>query len=195
MNPIDRYLKSMMEVCPDINEVELLTFKDSLIIQTYEPKQLIFEKNHTHSHIHFIVEGLARAYYLDEQGNEKTTWFIQEGEFITDYPSFLSGKESHYDFQALEATKVVSLPKKAINKAYQDHASLQQYGRIIAEYILQIQQNRIESFLFKSAKERYLDFMDSNKDLANRISLAHLASYIGIERQSLTRIRKELLSK
>jgi DNA-binding MurR/RpiR family transcriptional regulator len=59
---------------------------------------------------------------------------------------------------------------------------------------LKIQQKRIEGFLFDNAETRYLDFIEENPDLFNRVSLSYLASYLGIERQSLTRIRKKLAS-
>jgi DNA-binding MarR family transcriptional regulator len=56
-----------------------------------------------------------------------------------------------------------------------------------------MQQKRIESFLFENAETRYLEFVQENPDLFNRVSLSHLASFLGIERQSLTRIRKKLI--
>ena len=55
-----------------------------------------------------------------------------------------------------------------------------------------MQQRRIESFLFDNAETRYLDFVKENPNLLNRVSLSYLASFLGIERQSLTRIRKKL---
>jgi hypothetical protein len=63
---------------------------------------------------------------------------------------------------------------------------------LVTEEVLKVQQQRIESFLFNSAEDRYLDFMLSNPSLFNRVSLSYLASYIGIERQSLVRIRKKM---
>ena len=56
-----------------------------------------------------------------------------------------------------------------------------------------MQQKRIEGFLFENAETRYLEFVKENPDLFNRVSLSHLASFLGIERQSLTRIRKKLI--
>jgi hypothetical protein len=66
------------------------------------------------------------------------------------------------------------------------------FATLIAEEVLMSQQKRIESFLFDNAETRYLDFVRENPDVFNRISLSHLSSYLGIERQSLTRIRKKL---
>ena len=69
------------------------------------------------------------------------------------------------------------------------------YGRLIAEHVLTVQTDRVESFLFENAEQRYLNFIDKNPDIINRISLTHLASYLGIERQSLSRIRKKIVEK
>ena len=69
------------------------------------------------------------------------------------------------------------------------------YGRLIAEHVLTVQTDRVESFLFENAEERYLNFIEQNRDIINRISLSHLASHLGIERQSLSRIRSRIARK
>ena len=56
-------------------------------------------------------------------------------------------------------------------------------------------QLRIDSFIFDNAEMRYLQFVQNHPDLFNRISITQLSSYLGVERQSLTRIRKKLLQK
>jgi DNA-binding MarR family transcriptional regulator len=57
-----------------------------------------------------------------------------------------------------------------------------------------MQQRRIEGFIFGNAESRYLSFVRENPALLNRVSVSHLASFLGIERQSLTRIRKRLVT-
>jgi DNA-binding MarR family transcriptional regulator len=69
---------------------------------------------------------------------------------------------------------------------------LERYGRLVAEEVLKFQQKRIESFLFETAEQRYLNFVKEQPELLSRVSLSHLSSYLGIERQTLTRIRKKL---
>jgi len=80
-----------------------------------------------------------------------------------------------------------------IQKGYEQFPIFERYGRLIAEEVLKMQQKRIEGFLFENAETRYLEFVKENPDLFNRVSLSHLASFLGIERQSLTRIRKKLI--
>ena len=58
-----------------------------------------------------------------------------------------------------------------------------------------IQTKRIEDFLFMKPEERYIDFVKNNHEIMNRVSLSHLSSLLGIERQSLSRIRKRIALK
>jgi len=69
---------------------------------------------------------------------------------------------------------------------------LERFGRIIAVSVYAVATNRFESFLFLSAKERYLQMINDYPRFIESIPLYHLASYLGIERESLSRIRKEI---
>lgn len=182
----------MKVVCPQIKDEHLEAFSTKVQVKHLSKKQTIFKYGAIQRHVVYVVEGLAKAYYIDKNGEEKTSWFIKENEFATDYPSYLVQSPSNYIFETLEDSILVYLPKDAIEKAYEAFPPVQKYGRLIAEEILKIQQGRIESFLFKTAKERYLDFIECYPNLAQRVSIRDLASFIGIERQSLTRIRKQI---
>ena len=87
------------------------------------------------------------------------------------------------------------MPYDKIQEGYRKFKTSERYGRLIAEYVLTVQTDRVESLLFETAEERYLNFIDQNPDLVNRISLTHLATYLGIERQSLSRIRSKIAKK
>jgi CRP/FNR family transcriptional regulator len=104
----------------------------------------------------------------------------------------LQHKPSRYLFQCLEVSIIISLPFAHIQKGYELFPGFERNGRLIAEEVLMQQQKRIESFQFDSAEQRYLDFVKDYPQLFNRISLTHLSSYLGIERPSLSRIRKKL---
>jgi CRP-like cAMP-binding protein len=95
----------------------------------------------------------------------------------------------------MEPTTFICLSFEDLQWIYQQHPNFERYGRLIAEEILKRQQARIESFVFQTAEERYLDFARNHAPLFNRVSLSHLSSYLGIERQTLTRIRQKLAHK
>ncbi len=105
---------------------------------------------------------------------------------------FVYTTPSKYYFQCLEPTILVTLSYQHIQDGYEKYSNIERYGRLVAESVLKFQQKRIESFLFETAEQRYLDFIQENPNLFNRISLSHLSSFLGIERQTLTRIRQKL---
>jgi CRP-like cAMP-binding protein len=144
--------------------------------------------------IGFVYSGLLRAFYIDNNGNEISVNFIRENRYATHYAAFITQTPSKYYFQCLESTVLVTISYKHIQEGYEKFPIFERYGRLVAEAVLKIQQKRIEGFLFDNAETRYLDFIKENSDLFNRVSLSYLASYLGIERQSLTRIRKKLAS-
>jgi hypothetical protein len=82
-----------------------------------------------------------------------------------------------------------------MQEGYQKYKNIEKYGRLVAEEVVVLKQSRIESFLFENAEQRYLNFISTNPNLFNRISLTYLSSFLGIERQSLSRIRKSFTQK
>ncbi|MDR2145523.1 MAG: Crp/Fnr family transcriptional regulator, partial [Tannerella sp.] len=140
----------------------------------------------------FLVKGLVRAFHTDDSGNEKNIYFVPENEYAFHYASFMDKKPSPLSFQCLEPSIFVNFTMEHLQKAYAQIPKFERYGRLIVEGKLKIQQQRLESFLFQHAEQRYLDFVARYPQLFNRISISHLCSYLGVERQTLTRIRKKL---
>ncbi|WP_284653261.1 Crp/Fnr family transcriptional regulator [Flavobacterium terrisoli] len=155
-------------------------------------KDFFLESGKVQNAIGFITKGLVRSFYIDEKGDEITVGFYPEGEYATHFSSFVKQQPSKYAIQCLEDTTLVCLTLEGMNWNYQQSPNFERYGRLIAGEILYRQQARIESFIFQTAEERYLDFIKKQPGLFNRISISHLCSYLGIERQTLTRIRHKL---
>jgi CRP/FNR family transcriptional regulator, anaerobic regulatory protein len=192
---LETYLDHYRKLCPQIEKEELSYISDFLTITNLRPKEYYLKEGQVQTQIGFLVSGLMRVFFIDERGNEITTWFSKENEYVTDYPSFIRQHPAKFNFQCLEPCTIVNLPYLTIQEGYKRYKNLERYGRIVAEEVVVLQQTRIESFLFKNAEQRYLDFMSLNPSLFNRISLTNLSSYLGIERQSLSRIRKSLTQK
>lgn len=192
---IEIYLKSFTSFCPELTEQEITVLVSKLTFVELKKKDFFLEAGKIQNAIGFIAKGLVRSSYIDLNGNEITVGFYAEEDYATHYPSFITQKPSNYSIQCLEPTTFVCLSYKDIQWMYRHIPNIEKYGRLIAEEILKIQQERIESFIFQTAEERYVHFIKKQLSLFNRISLSHLCSFLGIERQSLTRIRQKLLHK
>ncbi len=191
-NAIALFLESVRAVSPDLTNAALSRFGELVTVKEMKKKETFLKAGKVQKAIGFIAQGLVRSFFIDNNGDEITVGFYPEGDYATHYPAFITQKSSSYTIQCLEPTSMVCLTFEDIQQVYKELPAFERYGRLIAEGILNRQQARIESFIFQTAEERYLSFIEQHPTLFNRISLSHLCSYLGIERQSLTRIRQKL---
>jgi len=187
------YFDIFMEQFPSLSPEAKKFTRSFLTIKKYEKKEFLHKSGEVQNEIGYVCKGLLRKFYINEKGNEIITGFSREYEYSTDYPSFLRQKPSKYYLECLEPSIIVKMPYEKLQEAYRKHKGNEMYGRLVAESVITRETDRVESLLFESAEERYLNFLDQNKDIINRVSLTHLASYLGIKRQSLSRIRSKIV--
>lgn len=186
------FIQSAKAICPVLTDAELTHFSALLMCLSLKKKEFFLQSGQIQQHIGFITKGLVRSFYIDSQGNDITVRFYSEQDYATHYTAFITREPSKYTFQCLEDTTLVLLSYGQMQRMYVDFPNFERYGRLIAEEILKMQQARIESFIFQTAEERYVAFTKRHPELFNRVSLTHLCSYLGIERQTLTRIRQKI---
>jgi CRP/FNR family transcriptional regulator len=189
----DVYREVIMQLNPRITPQEWDYFESGFTLHFLRPKELFIEAGKLDHQLGFVTTGLIRSYYINHLGDDITTTFVTERQWATDYPSLLMTRPSRYNFQCLEPTTIITVPYAHLRKGYDQFVGFERNGRLIAEEVLKWQQKRIESFQFDSAEQRYLNFVKENPALFSRISLTHLSSYLGVERPSLSRIRKKIV--
>lgn len=179
-------------VDPKITDEELAFLVAGLRPQQLKKKTIVVSPYKVHRDIGFVAQGLVRGYYVDQKGEEITTRLVDRGNFVTQYSAFLQQTPSAYYFQCIEDTHLLSFNFEHIQEGYQKFPGLHRFGRLIAESIILTLENRVKSFHFLSAEERYLQFLEQFPELVNRVSLSYLSTYLGITRPSLSRIRGNL---
>ena len=190
----DAYIASVRALCPLMTADEAALLRKGLRAVQYRNDQLFLEAGEVQRELGWVHTGLMRSFYVDAAGNEITVQFVREGCFAADHAALIAGRPSKYSFQCIEPTTVVFFSYAHLKEAFDHFPALERYGRIQLEKAMVAQQQRIESFLFDSAEKRYADFMKDEPALFNRVSLTHLSSYLGIARQSLSRIRKRIVA-
>lgn len=186
---------SIKSIFPLLSEEEWLFLHEQLELVTLEKGEDFIASGEIQNRLGFVAEGLLRGFYINDKGEEVTTLFTAENGYATHYTALLNREPSKYCFRCLEPSKIVLISLDAMREGYRRFHGLETFGRLIAENILSSQQRRIEGFQFLNAEERYLQFLEENPHLAQRISLSHLSSYLGIQRPSLSRIRKNIAAK
>ncbi|MEL6848116.1 MAG: Crp/Fnr family transcriptional regulator [Bacteroidota bacterium] len=182
----------MQQVNPEMDEAALAYLLESCLSHTFPKKDEIITAGRKQKGIFFLTRGLVRGFYVDAKGDEISIRFINHQGWVTHYTALITQTPSQYTFQCLEECEVVELPFERILTGYAAFPSLEKLGRLIAESVLITQQARIESFQFLDGTQRYEQFVSIYPDLFNRVSLSHLSTYLGIKRQSLSRIRKKM---
>jgi CRP-like cAMP-binding protein len=140
----------------------------------------------------FIEKGLVR-YYLSNNGEEQTYYFNKEGEWVCDYPSFLSKAPTTANIQALEDATIYTITYDDLQKFYQQVTHAERFGRLAIEQVFTNIIQQISSLYNDKPQVRYQKFMESYLDIAQRIPQYYIASYVGVKPQSLSRIRKRLI--
>lgn len=158
-------------------------------------KQFILQEGEVCRHIAFVTNGCLRSYTVDGNGEEHIIQFAIEDWWISDLQSFLSGRPTTYNIDALEDSELLLLEKESRDKMLESVPKLERYFRLLQEANYVATHHRIEGSLSSSAEERYLDFIETFPTLIQRVPQGQIASYLGITPQSLSRIRKELSEK
>jgi len=176
-----------------------MTFSDeewSLFVQQLEKQEIpkgkyVMEAGEVCNFVAFINKGHVRSFCVVHD-EELTYNFFFDGNFFSDYASFVSREPSIETIQALDHTELLMLSYESMQMLYEKTPVWQKFGRIMAEYTLIRASQRNKSILFLSAEERYLNLMKARPKVIANIPQHYIASYLGIKPESLSRIRKRL---
>lgn len=138
--------------------------------------------------IFYINKGYCRAYHNKDR-EEINTMFYFENSFATNIKSLTSNARSEYAIQACEDMTTTKLDKVKLLEAYKISHEIETFGRKLLEIIIAKQEEHTALFKLLSARERYEYLQKNQPDILQRISLTQISSYLGISRETLSRIR------
>jgi CRP/FNR family transcriptional regulator, anaerobic regulatory protein len=161
------------------------------IIHFYK-NEIILEKGKVCKNLYFIEKGLARGFFIVEDGKDITNWFAPDGTLATSTYSFISQNPSFENIIALEDCKMQTISRKKLYDLYDKFPEMNEMGRKLIEiYYLELEE-RVNDLQFQTAKQRYEKFVKQDGYLLQRTSLGHIASYLGITQETLSRIRSQI---
>ncbi|MDB4973175.1 MAG: hypothetical protein JWN48_1516 [Myxococcaceae bacterium] len=138
----------------------------------------------------FVVRGLVRELYLAESGAEHTRAFVPEGQLTGSLLDLISGQPAITWLQALEPTETLAFSYRAFESLCDRHPALQRCARRFAEQLYVRKARREHDMLALSARQRHEAWLTQHGALDARIRRQHLASYLGITPEHLSRLRR-----
>lgn len=174
-----------------LTEEDLDLFKPHLVERSLGKDEFILTEGRCCRQMSFVVSGAFRMFYVSD-GSEINAHFFIENDFMVDFDSFLLQTPSKYSIQALEKSTIVCFEHEVLWAAYDRSKNWERFGRLMAQQCYTMITERLENFLFMDGRARYLRLMEDNPAIFDRVPLYHLASYLGMERESLSRIRNRI---
>lgn len=142
----------------------------------------------------FVESGIVRGFIVDESGNEKSTSFFRQGEFMSTNTLRTHQGISICNYQVLCSATLLVFDSNELRQLLSETNSMIEVGKQIKERELVRLSNRDECLMEVKAVNKYLKFIHFYPDLESRIAQRHIASYLGITPVSLSRLKKSLLS-
>lgn len=187
------YLQTMLKAFANISAEEYSLSEEFWNIKTYKKGSFFNNYKGVCKTAGFIMDGAFRAYHIDEKTEaEKNVFLYSKDQIVVAYKSFIDQVPCNYYTQALTDATIISISYDKLIKLYTLSHGWERFGRLMAEYASKIAVERMESFLFQTPEERYLNMMNNHPEILNTVQLYHISSYLGIQGPSLSRIRKRL---
>jgi len=177
-----------------ISEDEKNLFCDLFEHQSIKKKSFLLVEGQSCKFEGFVVKGLFRVYHRDINGFENILYFAMENWWITDIDSFTTDKPSQLYIEALEDSEVLMISKKNKEYAYINLPKIEKLFRIMTQKTHVALQRRMIDNLSKTADQRYLDFIEKYPQLLQRLTNLHIAAYLGISHEFLSKIRKKIVN-
>lgn len=154
---------------------------------------ILIGPNITICHQYYTYSGCLRSYFVQKTGKESTMQFAVNDWWISDFTSFFSSQKSVMTVQCLQDAVVYRISKSDLDELYLKIPQIESFFRKKMEGAFASFQRRILEYITLSAKERYIKFIEGYPEIVASVKNYHIASYLGITTESLSRIRKSIL--
>ena len=187
-DPKDAILQHFRHFIKVIDELQAELIKRVSLI-SFRAGDLIIDANRVCTTSYYILEGLTRTYFL-KGGKEVIEYFSSNNEWANSPRSWRTGKPDIYYVDAIEDTTAISIEARDMGYLFDTFPELDRYGRLSMATLLDHLIERITSFRFTTAREKYDHFKQTYSRIYHHIPLGMVASYLGITQETLSRIRR-----
>lgn len=176
--------KSYAPLSPECQQ-ELITIAEPL---KFSKGEIVVREGQFSKKAYLIVKGCGRAYYLKD-GKDISDWFSFENEFMAPIVSFFSEAPSPHYVEFVEDSTVLEFSKDMLDVLCDKHHDFERFiSKVVTETMLGLCE-RLYTIQFNKAEERYKHLISIRPGVTNRVPLTHIASYLGITLETLSRIR------
>lgn len=162
--------------------------------RTFRRSSILLRTGEVAHEVFFVVEGALHQFYIDEAGNERTCNFTFENDFVTDLESFSQQTRSASSIKTLTETTCLVCRCTDVVTLLQESPATNTFFNKLVERIAAKSIKRTQALLSFSPEKQFLTLMEEQPEILQRVPQRYIAQYLGIAPESLSRIRKRLMS-
>lgn len=187
---VSRFKNYLSNIVP-MDDATFGLAENFLRIEEFRKSDFFVREGNVCHQIAFIDRGLFRIFF-QKQGNEINTCFCKENSITSSFGSFVNRTASRDSIQALEDSTLLTLSHENLMTLYERSPLWHSLGRLLTEKECLRLSNRASSMSFETALEKYQNLLLTQPDLLHRVAIQHIASYLGVSRETLSRIRSKI---
>ncbi len=171
---------------------------EALYRQYFEPvlqprNRVIEEEGKIPKYLYFIVSGFVRLFHYNEKGDEVTTHINCPPGFITSYFNFINQTVSDENLECITDCELLRITKDNLEALTRESAAFKDFSILVFQQSLAYNEKRSKELAALSAEQRYKNLMDEHPEILHNVPLQYIASFLGMNPKSLSRIRKQII--
>lgn len=174
----------------DLDQEDKKLIKALFKYESASKGQLLIEQGKPVSNVFFMLSGYLRYFKTLASGDELVIHLYAPGNFATSLNGFFLGKKADEALQAVTDCELLYISRSDLEKLYATNDKWQGFGRKLMESFLIEKEERIIDQLSLTAHDKYLKLIETQPDIIQNVPVKHIASFIGVQPESLSRIRK-----
>ncbi len=157
--------------------------------ETVKKNEILLKTGKVCNKLYFVDQGIGRSFYLKNDGKEVTQWFFGSGRFMSSVDSFFQQTPSFYSIDIIEDSILYSITKERMDLLLAKYHNMEKFVRILTIETLSEFVQKLNAIQFQTAKERYNYMLTEYPEIAHRVPLGYISTYLGMSQETLSRIR------
>lgn len=172
--------------------------ESDLCIRYFEPvlypkNRILEEEGKIPEYLYFVVSGFVRLFHYNDKGDEVTTHINCPPGFITSYTNFINQSKSDENLECITECELLRITKTNLDLLTQQSPGFKDFSVWVFQQSLSYNEKRSKEFATLSAEQRYLKLMDEHSEILHNVPMQYIASFLGMNPKSLSRIRKQII--
>ena len=186
-----KLLKNRLQALFSLSEEQWNALETGLLERTFPPKTVLIRPGQVADQMYFILSGSVRS-YLIRDGNDITDYFFFENSFATDYASYYSQRPAVFYLETMETCTTIQLKREQFLTLSRQYPLFETIGRVMAETAFVEIEERMRLLHHENLETRFRWMMNKFPNVFQRVPQYHIASYLGVKPESLSRIKKTI---